>query len=172
LMARSPIIDHPAPKYQPPMNLQFSVFLDNRVGKMLELLEVFDGQAVTVAGISVADATDYAVVRLLTSNSELARRLLRRRQLTFTEIDLLVVECPEPMSFAKACRVLVSAELFLHYAYPLTVQPRGHPCMALHVDDYVLATELLRKRLFTLLGENDLGENATGSDPSDPDPGV
>lgn len=170
-MPDMPLVQERPSKYKPPVNIQFSVFLDNRVGKMLELLEVFDAPAITLAGISVADATDYAVVRLLTSNSDLARRLLRRHEITFNETDLIVFECPEPMSFARACRTLVSAELFLHYAYPLAVQPRGHACMAVHVDDYVLATELLRKKLFTLMAENDLGDNATGSDPADRSPG-
>jgi len=155
-----------SPSYQPPYNVQFSVFLDMRVGKLLELMEVFAGHAVTVAAMSVIDATDHAVVRVLTSNSELARN-----DLPHAEADVLVVELNERQQISDVCTCLLNPELNIHYIYPLLVRPRGRAAIALHVDDHVLGGQLLRKRMFTLFGENDLGDNATGSDPGDPLPG-
>ena len=154
-------------KYQPPSNTQFSVFLDMRVGKMLELLEVFDAQAIRLVGVSVIDSTDHAVVRLVTSRAELARRLLQRHQLPFSEVDVLVVEITDKMPLDTLCVALLSPELNIHYMYPLMVRPRGNCAMVIHTDDNVMAGQILRRKMFTLLGENDLGENATGSDPQD-----
>ncbi|MEM1108887.1 MAG: acetolactate synthase [Planctomycetota bacterium] len=155
--------------YQPPVNTQFSVFLDNRVGRMLDLLEVFDAaSAITLAGLNVVDSADHAVVRLLTSKADLARRLLNRCEHTFSEIEVIAVELPYENSLVSVCEVLTGVELNIHYAYPLLVRPRGLPVVALHTDDTTFAGQVLRKRHFTVLAENDLGENAPGSTPGTP----
>lgn len=160
-----PVEVEPTHRFQPPTNVQFSVFLDMRVGRLLELLEVFEGHALTVAGLSVVDATDHAVVRILTSSSDLARRLLERHHLPYSESDVLVVEVTANQTLSDMCTCLLNAELNIHYIYPLLVRPRGHAAVAMQVDDYVMSGQLLRKQMFTVLGENDLGDNATGSDP-------
>ncbi len=151
--------------YQPPLNVQFSVFLDMRVGRMLELLETFQGHALELAALSVVDATDHAVVRVLTSRSELARRLLERHDLPYSEANVIVTEVTRQQTLGDVCTALLNAELNIHYMYPLIVRPRGHAAIALHVDDYILAGQVLRRQHFTLLAENDFGDNATGSDP-------
>ena len=64
--------------YAPPSMRQFSVFLDNRVGKLLELLEAFEeAEDVHVRAISVMDSSDHAVVRLICDNTDGARHNLR-----------------------------------------------------------------------------------------------
>lgn len=161
-MAQSPISDPITYGYEPPRNTQFGVFLDNRVGKLLELVQTFQGQQATLAGLSVVDATDHAVVRVLTSRAELTRRLLTRRNLPFSEAEVLAVELSQGKTLPELCRTLLGAELNIHYAYPLLVQPRRLPVIALHTDDLLLSAQLLRRKLFTLLAENDLGDNATG----------
>lgn len=156
--------------YQPPLNIQFSVFLDMRVGRLLELLDTLAGHALSLAALSVVDASDHAVVRVLTSRSELARRVLERHQLPFAEANVLVVELAGEQTLSGLCTALVNAELNIHYTYPLLVRPRGHAAIAVHVDDYILAGQVLRRQMFTLFGENDLGENAAGSDPGNVGP--
>ncbi len=162
-MSQSPIDTPTARGYEPPKTVQFSVFLDNRVGRLLDLLEVFDHGGLTLAGLSVVDSADHAVVRLLTSNSDLARRLLNRFEHACSEIDVVAVELQEHQSLTEVCEVLLAAELNIHYAYPLLVRPRGCPAIALHTDDIVLAGKILRRRGFMTYGENDLGDNAPGS---------
>ena len=153
--------------FEPPRAIQFSVFLDNRCGKLLELLKVFDGQALSLAALSIVDSADHAVVRLVTSNSDLARRLLLRNTFAFSESDVVIVEQRPGQTLSEICRSLLAAELNIHYVYPLIVQPHGHPSYALNSDDQVMAGQILRRKLFHLLGENDLGDNATGGDPFD-----
>jgi hypothetical protein len=57
------------------------------------------------------------------------------------------------------CRALLSAELSIRYVYPLLVMPHGRSAVAVQCDDPTLAIEILLKKGFVLLGENDLGEN-------------
>lgn len=155
-------------KFEPPRVVQFSVFLDNRVGRLLSLLEIFDQrQAVTLAGMSILDSTGHAVVRVLTSRAELARRLLHNCDYPFSEADVICVELDDDETMSSMLETLLEAELNLFYAYPLLVRPRGLPVVAVNCDDLTLAGQILRKRMFSLLAENDLGENATGNTPGE-----
>ena len=62
-----PLNDAVVMGYEPPLNVQFRVFLDNRVGKLLEVVDVFCGHAINLVTLSIVDSTEHAVVRLLTS---------------------------------------------------------------------------------------------------------
>lgn len=163
--------------FAPPIVTQFAVFLDNRVGKMRDLAEIFEGHHLKLCALSVVDAVSYAVIRVVTSNSTLARRLLTRHGFHFSEVDILAVEMRDEHSLSQICQFLTAVEVNIHYIYPLWVQPRGAPVIALYADDITFASQILRRRLVTLLGENDLGENApqtqvgTPNDPSAVDGG-
>src|SRR5439155_20547415 len=89
--------------YAPPSVTQFSVFLDNRVGKLHELLRTFEHAAVRIMAISVHDASDHAVVRLITSNSHETRLVLARHQLPYSEMNLLIVELSKSHTLERWC---------------------------------------------------------------------
>lgn len=142
--------------YAPPSVTQFSVFLDNRVGKLHELLRAFDHAAVQICAFSVHDASDHAVVRIITNNAGEAKLLLTKHQLAFTETSLLVVELSKGHTLERMCLYLLGAELNIRFAYPLMLMPNGHPAIALAVDDVTLAGQILRRKEFRLLGEIEL----------------
>lgn len=143
--------------YAPPSVRQFSVFLENRPGKLLEVVRLFDDDpTVQLCGFSVVESSDHAVVRIIPNNAEAARSLLRRYRLPYSEFDLLVVEVGEGHSLTSLCLYLLGAELNIRFAYPLMLRPNGRPTIAVAVDDHVLAGQILRKKLFRLLGECDL----------------
>lgn len=142
--------------YAPPRVTQFSVFMDNRVGKLYDMLQSFDGSTCHVCALSVHEASDHAVVRLISNNSETARDILRDHNLPFTEIEVLVVELSEGHTLSGMCLSLLNAELNIHFAYPLMLRPNGTPTIAISVDDPTLAGQVLRRRNFRLFGEGDL----------------
>jgi len=148
---------HTAQGYSPPTVCQFSVFLDNKVGKLLALVRLFDeSPLVHLCAFSVVDASDYAVIRLVPNNADAARALLREHGVSFSELELLIVELGEDQSLSGMCLYLLGAELNIRFAYPLLLRPNGSPAIALSVDDHVLAGQILRKKAFRLLGEEDL----------------
>lgn len=143
--------------YSPPSVRQFSVFLENKPGRLLELVRLFDeAPALHLNAFAVVEASDHAVVRLVTNNADAARVLLRECRIAFAESDLLIVELREPQTLTSMCLYLLGAELNIRFAYPLMLRPNGTPTIALKVDDQVLAGQILRKKGFTLLGEADL----------------
>ncbi len=162
-------MEHTARGFAAPYNTQFSVFLDNRVGKLAELIDIFDGESVHIAALSVADSSDYSIVRLLTTNRTLSRNLLNEHKLPYTEAEILIVELSPRQTLTDLCRCLLAAEVSIHYAYPLLVRPHGAPPIALHTDDQVLACQILQRKLFNLLAEDDLSDDET---PELPDYGV
>ena len=78
--------------YAPPTVTQFSVFLTNKVGKLFDLVEAFDGSTCAICALSVHEATDHAVGRLITNCANDARRVLNNEKLPFSEKEVLVVE--------------------------------------------------------------------------------
>jgi len=143
--------------YSAPTVRQFSVFLDNKVGKLLELVRLFDeAPDVHLASLSVIESSDFAVVRLIPNRADRARAILKSHAQPFSELDLLIVELGEQQTLTSMCLHLLAAELNIRFAYPLMLKPHGSPTIALAVDDQVLAGQILLRKRFRLLGENDL----------------
>ena len=163
-MSQMPVENQTLEGYEPPRVVQFNVFLANRVGKLRELADLFGPGKVCLAGMSILDTADYAVVRLVCNRAGVLRRILHEQRLPFGEEPVLVVELGPEHTLAALCQALVGAELNIHYVYALMVQPHGCPAVVLHTDDPSLAGRVLRKKQFTLLGEADLSA-ATRSEP-------
>lgn len=144
--------------YSAPSVRQFSVFLENKVGRLLDLVQMFDEDPqVHLCSISVLESSDHAVVRLIASNAEAARSLFREHGVTYAVLELLVVELEDDHSLTGVCLCLLQAELNIRFAYPLLLGGTdARPTIALAVDDHVLAGQILRRKSFRLLGEADL----------------
>ncbi len=143
--------------FSPPSVRQFSVFLENKVGRLLHMVQLFDeSTTVHLCAFSVMESSDYAVIRMIPNNADAARVLLREHDLSFSESDLLIVELAESNALSSLCLHLLGAELNIRFAYPLMLRPNGKPTIALAVDDQFLAGEILRRKRFNLLGEADL----------------
>lgn len=142
--------------YVPPSVTQFSVFLDNKVGKLHDLLRVLENATVTLCALSVHDASDCAIVRIITANSAETRRMLHKHELPFGEYSLLVVELARGQTLERMCLYLLTAELNIRFAYPLMTATYDRPRVAIAVDDPVLAGQILMRKEFRLLGEGDL----------------
>jgi hypothetical protein len=147
--------------YQPPSVTQFSVFLDNKVGKLLELVEQFDADPIVhICAFTVHEASDHAVVRIITNHADRARAILREHDLPFSDMRLLVVELVHGLTMSRMCVSLLAAELSIRFAYPLMLRPNGTPTIAVSVDDMTLAGQILQRKQFRLLGECDLPKPA------------
>jgi hypothetical protein len=136
---------------------QFTVFLENRVGQLLEVVRRFEGSKVRIVALSIADATECAFVRFLLSHPEEGREILERGGLAIIESDLIGVELPEgPQPLLEICTALLQAEVNIVQAYPLLVHPHGRPSVALMVDNIEMAQETLAAKGLTMITEGDL----------------
>jgi hypothetical protein len=143
--------------FEPARIRQFTVFLENRVGRLQNLLNALESPEHPIRAISLEESGETTLVRLICADSEAARKILQDGAFPFGELDLIAVQTPKknPQPLSSICSVLLSAEINIHYLYPFVIGPRG-PALALYVDDPVLAGQLLIKKSFTLIGESDL----------------
>src|SRR5271170_4917020 len=117
---------------------QFSVFMENKVGRML-------------------DTADAAIVRLVADDPDKARVLFMEHGLAFTEVSLVVVELTSSAADLKAVlTALLQAECNIHSAYSLLTRPRGKAALALHVEDIECACSVLQANQFKLLSQRDI----------------
>jgi hypothetical protein len=138
---------------------QFTVFLENRVGKLLEVIRRFEGSRVKIVALSIADTCECAFARFLLSHPEQGREILERAGLAIVESDLIGIELPDgPQALLDICTALLQAEVNIIQAYPLLVRPRGRPAVALMVDNIEMGQETLAAKGFTMITENDLME--------------
>ena len=139
---------------------QFNVFLENRVGALLDLVRRFETTKVRIISISIIDTADCAIIRLVLSDPERAYEILQFGKFMFTESDLLVVQLPDgEQPFLKICKTLLAAEINVHYAYPLLVGPKGHPALLLHVENQEQSVQTLTSKGFTIFTERDLAHD-------------
>jgi hypothetical protein len=136
---------------------QFTVFLENRVGQLLEVVRRFEGSQVRIVALSINDATECAFVRFLLSHPEQGREVLERAGLAMIESDLIGIELPEgTQPLLQVCTALLQAEINIVQAYPLIMRPRGRPVVALMVDNIELAMDTLDSKGFRMITEGDL----------------
>lgn len=141
---------------------QFTIFLENRVGQLLEVVKRFEGTGIRVCALSINDAAECAFVRFMVSDADRGREILERSGLAMIETDLVGVELPEgPQPLLRVCTALLQAELNIIQAYPLIVRPHGKPAVAIMVENIEVAMETLREKGFTILTEGDLEDDPT-----------
>ena len=139
---------------------QFTVFLENRVGQLLEVVRRFENSKVRIVALSIADSAECAFVRFLLSRPEQGREILERAGLAMIESDLIGVELPEGhQPLLQVCTALLQAEINIIQAYPLLVRPHGRPAVALMVDNIEMGLETLANKGFNMVTEADLSED-------------
>ena len=136
---------------------QFSVFMENKVGRLLDIVKMFAQAQVHVVALSILDTADAAIVRLVTDDPDKARALFQEHGLAFTEVALVVVELSSSAADLKAVlSALLQAECNIHSAYSLLTRPRGKAALALHVEDRDCASSVLQANQFKLLTQRDI----------------
>lgn len=136
---------------------QLSLFLQNRVGELADTLRHLESEEVRVHAISITDAADHAVVRLIVDKVDKARQIFFETASSFSENLVLGVLVPEERrGLLQLCRALIGAEINIHYIYPMLTQPAGPGGVLVHVDDMGTSVEVLAKRGFDLVFESDL----------------
>lgn len=146
--------------FDSPRVRQFTVFLENKVGRLHTLMRALEQGSGRLAALSIEESGDSALVRIICGHPEFGRELLQTGGFPFSETELLVVELPKRVKapLMTLCAALLAAELNIHYAYPLLRRPHGNAAMAIHVDDLTVAADILIKKRFTLISEKDLGK--------------
>jgi len=145
------LIDHGAPVRQ------FSVMLPNRAGTLAAMVKLLRASGIEVIGLSMQDSRDATVARLVVSDPETTARLFTEKGIAHATCELIVVALRESGPGLLQClETLMIAETNVDFAYSLLPCPKGHPMLAMHVEDYEFAVAILHQSGFKLMYQNDL----------------
>jgi hypothetical protein len=140
-----------------PLVKQFSVFLPNKVGAMLDIVKLLNTNNTHVVALSVSESTDSAIARIVVSDPERVEKLFRQNNVAFGVCEVVVVEMREVATqLVKLLAALFMAEVNVHFTYPLLTRPRGFAALALHVDDTECASSVLLGEGFKILSQSDI----------------
>jgi hypothetical protein len=108
---------------------QFTIFLENKVGRLQMLVRSLEQGVGKIVALSIEESGDMALVRLICAEPEYGRELLRTASFAFAESELIAVELPKKTKqpLLAVCSALLAAEINIHYAYPLLRRPAGRP---------------------------------------------
>lgn len=136
---------------------QFIVFLENRVGALHEVLRRIERDDLRIVALSILDSADCAVARIIVNNYERAHELLTFANVTMFETDVIGVLLPETdQPHTAVLGSLMSAELNVHYVYPLMFRRRGRGAVAIYVHEVDEALRVLKELNFEMVTEDDL----------------
>jgi hypothetical protein len=139
---------------------QFCVFLENRVGRLNDLMRQLESIDTRVLALSIVDSVDFAMIRLMFNNADRAREKLELSGFLFSESDVVGVELPDgDKPFHEVCSALVKAEVNIHHAYPLLYRRKGRGAIAMFVDDVDQAVNILQEAGHRVITENDLHDD-------------
>lgn len=140
-----------------PLVTQFSVFLPNKVGAMLDVVKLLNAHNTHVVALSVSESTDSAIARIIVSDPERVENVFKEHNIAFGVCEVVVVELREVATqLVKLLAALFMAEVNVHFTYPLLIQPRDQAALALHVDDTDCASSVLKGEGFQILSQRDI----------------
>ena len=136
--------------------LQFSIYADNKVGRLNEIIRLLSDHKVHIMALSILDTTDSSIVRIIVNYPQEAQKLLKEHQFSFVVSELVVVELASADDIEKITLALVRAEINIHYIYPFIFRPNNLSALAISLEDNDLASETLQRHQLKLLGQNDI----------------
>lgn len=146
-----------AEAHSTPTVRQQSVFIENRVGQLLRLTQLFDRTDIRILAISVVYSVDCAICRMILDDPDKGYEVLTGAGFQVSDAELIVVSLPHgKRALLHTWAALLGAEISIHYTYPLLVRPKGNAAIAVVPDDIEAAVRILRERKFEVLGQEEL----------------
>ena len=135
---------------------QLSIHVDNRAGRLNEIIELLKNNNIHIIGISILDTTDSSLIRLILNYPEETEKILKSNNLSFVVNEIIVVEINSESDLNKVSKALVQAEINIHYMYSFIARPNGLPVLAISLEDNDLASETLKRHQLKILGQSDI----------------
>ncbi|HEY5743658.1 MAG TPA: hypothetical protein VIS99_14080 [Terrimicrobiaceae bacterium] len=140
-----------------PQVRQFSVFLQNKVGALLDVVKLLNEHNIVALALSIQDSSESSIARMIVSDPERVTALFHEHDIAYSECEVLVIELPEGAAdLTKVLSALLMAEVNIIFSYPLLVRPHGRAVLVMHVDDSEVSSSVLGGGGFKTLTQADL----------------
>lgn len=136
---------------------QLSIFVENKPGRLAEITEVLAVANVDILAISVADTSDFGILRVIVDKPDEAVKAIKAAGMTVSLTNVIAVGIDDqPGSFAKSARVLADAGLTIEYVYAFVSRDKGMAYIIIRADNGERAGAVLAKNGVKILSEEDL----------------
>lgn len=115
---------------------QISVFVENARGKLSRVTEVLAENGINIRALSIADTTDFGILRLIVQDPDKALAVLKENDITVKSTDVIVVEIDDkPAGLNKALTLLRDANIAVEYMYAFVSKKENEAYVILKSDN-------------------------------------
>jgi len=125
---------------------QISVFLGNKAGRLAEVTRALGEAGINIRALSLADTTDFGILRLIVDQYERARDVLKEKGFTVGKTEVVAVEVPDrPGGLALVLQILARAGINVEYMYAFVQHSGKNAVIIFRFDNLDDAISLLQK---------------------------
>jgi hypothetical protein len=126
---------------------QISVFLENKAGRLAEVTRVLGEAGINIRALSLADTTDFGILRLIVDQYDRAREILKEKGFTVGKTEVVAVEVPDhPGGLGLVLQILADSGVNVEYMYAFVQHSGKNAVIIFRFDNLEQAIELLQKK--------------------------
>ena len=131
---------------------QISIFMENTTGRLADITSLLAEAGINMRAISIADTTDFGILRMVADQPDEAIRLLKEAGFTARETDVIGVEVPDhPGELARIMALFRDAGVGIEYLYASLEHKADQAVIVLKVDDIQSGLNMLEKNGFATI---------------------
>ena len=133
---------------------QVSVFLENKSGRLNEVAKILGSSNINISAFTVADSTDFGILRLIVNDPEKACGILKQNNFSVSTTDVVLVKSPnKPGALSKLLDILNTEDVFIEYLYAFSMT-ETNAVFVVRPSNIKRCIEMLEKHRVELLGES------------------
>lgn len=134
---------------------QLSIFLENKSGRLTEVTDVLGEAGVNLSAMSIADNSDFGILRCIVSDPEKAYAVLKEAHFAVKITDVIGFVCPNTSgSLAVVLRYLSQKDIFIEYMYSFANGDVAH--VVIRPSDLDACERVLEEKKVELMAASDL----------------
>lgn len=136
---------------------QLSVFVENKLGRLAEITRVIGDAGVDIRALSIADTSDFGILRLIVDKPDAALDALKKAGITVSLTDVIAVGIEDtPGSFAKVVKMMSDAGLAIEYMYAFISRSDSKAFVITRVENPAKGIEVMKQNNVRLLSEDEI----------------
>ena len=136
---------------------QISVFLENKSGRLAEVMRVLGTAQINIRALSIADTSDFGILRIVVNDKEKALTVLKDNNFTVSKTDVVAVEVPDtPGGLSKILDLLDSQKVNVEYMYAFIERHADCAVIIFRFDENDKAVTVLQNAGITILGSKEI----------------
>ena len=134
---------------------QISVFLENKSGRLAEVTNTLGASGIDISALSIADTTDFGILRLIVNQPEKARKVLEENGFTVSCTSVIAIAVKdEPGGLAKALDILNKESIGIEYMYAFVGKCSEEAMVILRTEEPERAIKVLTDNGIKVLSSN------------------